>query len=146
MANISTSLRRWRRAALGLAFATAVALLAACGTPGKNLPISETAAQINADHVQEVTVAVESFYFKPNRIDVSVNMPVRLTLTSGTHLIPHNFSLHAPEAGIDVNQDIGHGKVQIVEFTPTKSGEYQFFCDKGSHMAKGMVGTLVVRP
>ncbi len=122
------------------------ALLVSCGTPGKNLPISETTAQITAEHLQEVTVQVESFYFKPNKINVMVNMPVRLVLKSDTHLIPHNFTLHAPEAGIDISQDVGHGATKVVEFTPTKPGEYSFFCDKGSHAKKGMTGVLVVRP
>ncbi len=121
-------------------------LASGCGTPGKNLPITETTAEINADHVQAVDVQVESFYFKPSRINVVANVPVKLTLKSGTHLIPHNFTLHAPEAGIDVSQDVGHGKTEVVEFTPTKAGEYEFFCDKDGHAGKGMKGTLVVKP
>lgn len=125
--------------------AGAVALLvSACGTPGKNLPVTEGTAVATADGVQQITVKIESFYFDPSRIHVTVNKPARLILKSGTFLIPHNLSIRAPEAGIDVDHDIGHGDSTVVEFTPTKTGEYKIFCDKSGHAEKGMVGTLVV--
>jgi plastocyanin domain-containing protein len=89
-------------------------------------------------------VEVESFFFKPSRIEVVANVPVRMTLKSGAFIIPHNFSLHAPGAGIEIDENIGHGKTAVVEFTPTKTGEYPFFCGKDSHAEKGMTGILVV--
>lgn len=130
-----------RMAALAL-----IVMAAGCGTPGKNLPVSEETAVKGADDAQEVFVKVASFYFKPNRILVTVNRRVRLILKSDTFIIPHNFTLHAPDAGIDVNQNVGHGKRVVVEFTPTKTGEYHFFCSKDGHSGKGMAGTLVVKP
>ena len=123
-----------------------VLLVAGCGTPGKNLPVTEGTATLKPDSVQEIHVRVESFYFEPSRIRVTVGIPVRMILESGTFIIPHNLTIVAPEAGIAIDQNIGHGKTVIVEFTPTKEGEYRFFCDKGSHAKKGMVGTLVVEP
>jgi plastocyanin domain-containing protein len=117
-----------------------------CGTPGKKLPVSEATANMGANHVQELAVQVESFYFKPSRILVEVNVPVRLTLKRGSLIIPHNFSLHAPEAGIDIDQDVSHGKPVVVKFTPTRVGEYSFYCAKDGHAHKGMAGTLVVKP
>jgi len=89
-------------------------------------------------------VQAESFFFKPSHIQVVAGMPVRMTLKSGAFIIPHNFSIHAPDAGIDINADIGHGKTVVVEFTPTKAGEYPFYCGKDGHAEKGMTGTLVV--
>jgi len=123
-----------------------IALLGGCGTPGKNLPVTEVTAELGAGRFQEVAIDVESFYFKPNRIKVIVNIPVRITLKSGALIIPHNFSLHAPEAGIDIDQNIGHGQTAIVEFIPAKTGQYSFFCAKDGHAHKGMTGTLVVLP
>jgi len=117
-----------------------------CTTSGKNLPASAGRATIGTGNIQEITVQVESFFFKPSRVEVFVNIPVRLTLKSGAFIIPHNFSLHAPEAGIDFDIDIGHGDTKVIEFTPTRTGEYPFHCDKGSHAEKGMTGTLVVIP
>jgi uncharacterized cupredoxin-like copper-binding protein len=74
-----------------------------------------------------------------------MDVPVRLLVSNKTFIVPHNFSLHAPDAGIDVDQDVGAGRTVMVEFTPTAAGEYQFFCDKDGHKKKGMVGTLVVK-
>jgi uncharacterized cupredoxin-like copper-binding protein len=131
---------------LGIFILIIISLAAGCGTPGKNMPVTEGTAVMGADRVQLLNVQVESFYFKPSRIQVVVNQPVRLILKSGALIIPHNITLHAPEAGIDINRGIGPGKTVAIEFTPTKTGEYSFFCGKDGHAKKGMGGTLVVVP
>jgi plastocyanin domain-containing protein len=118
---------------------------ASCTTSGTKLPMSEETAVIGSDNIQNIELRVESFFFKPNRIVVYVDIPVRLTLKSGAFIIPHNFTLYAPEAGIEINQNVGHGKKVVVTFTPTKVGEYSFYCGKDSHAGKGMTGTLVVK-
>ena len=133
---------RQRTLTIGVLFMLALG----CGTPGKNLPVTEGTATLTPENVQEIHVRVESFYFEPSRIHVTVGVPVRMILTSGTFIIPHNFTLYVPDAGLEIDQDIGHGKTRIVRFTPTKEGEYRFYCDKGGHAGKGMVGVLVVEP
>ena len=137
----------WKPNIVGLVIIGLATLIftAGCGTPGKNLPVTTAAATVGTDNVQVVNVQVKSFYFKPSRIEVVANKPVRLVLTKSSLIVPHNFSLHAPDAGIDIDKNVGHGNKVIVEFTPTKPGEYQFFCDKDGHAKKGMVGTLVVK-
>ncbi len=117
-----------------------------CGKSGKNLPVTEGTAILAADQVQEITVETASFYFKPSRVTVKVNVPVRMTLVSHTFIIGHNFSLNAPEAGMDIDKNIGHGGKVVIEFTPTKTGEYPFYCARDGHMNKGMTGALVVIP
>jgi plastocyanin len=116
-----------------------------CGTPGKNLPVTEATAAIGADQVQEVKVEVNSFYFKPSRINVLVSTPVRLILKNKALIIPHNISMDSPDAGLKFDKDIGAGRTVTVEFTPNKAGEYLFFCDKDGHKNKGMTGTIVVK-
>jgi plastocyanin domain-containing protein len=116
-----------------------------CGTPGKNLPVSEGTAIMTAGQIQEIKVQLHDFYFKPNRINVIVDVPVRLIVTNETIIVPHNFSLIAPGAGLDIVKDVGASRTVVIEFTPTRPGEYQFFCDKDKHMKKGMTGILVVR-
>ncbi len=116
-----------------------------CGTPGKNLPVTEGTATMTADQVQEIRVELHDYYFKPSRIYVVRDFPVRLILSNKTLIVPHNFSLHANDAGIDIGQDVGPGRTVAVEFTPTKTGEYQYFCNKDGHRKKGMIGTLVVK-
>jgi plastocyanin len=116
-----------------------------CSTPGNEMPVMETTAMMNdEENVQEVTVKLESHFFDPNLINVVVGVPVRMTLTNGTTLTPHNFSINEASAGIVVNRDLDGGETIVVEFTPTKAGRYQFFCDVGDHSEEGMVGTIVV--
>lgn len=102
----------------------------------------------NAVDVQKTDVVVDSYSFDPKEIIVKVNKPVELRLRSVTSVIPHNFSMDYPAAGLEVDQDVGAGKDVIVNFTPTKTGEYEFNCNKKSifanHKKKGMVGVLVV--
>jgi plastocyanin domain-containing protein len=125
-------------AAFGLAF------LSGCSS-GKDRPVVEAVAEQSGD-VQKVTVKTHTYYFEPNRIVVKMGVPVELTIKNSSLIVPHNFTLKAPEAGIDIDRSVGMLKGSgVVEFTPTKPGEYEFICGKGGHMMKGMTGVLVVR-
>jgi len=118
----------------------------AFGTDKESEPV---VVQPSSDGVQRLNVTVDSFSFSPNHIIVSVNKPVELTLKSVSTILPHNFTLKDPEAGLDVNENISPSKEVKVSFTPTKTGSYQFYCSKKSvfanHRKKGMEGTLEVR-
>jgi plastocyanin len=98
--------------------------------------------------VQRFEIIVDSYSFKPDQITVKVGEPVEIVLRSVTSIIPHNFSIDDPAAGLDVNVDVPSGKDVSVTFTPNKPGKFQFYCNKkgifGSHMKKGMVGTIEV--
>ena len=64
-------------------------------------------------------------------------------------MIPHDIELKAPDAGMDLKMDLS-STPQVLRFTPTKTGEFTFYCTKKllffeSHKDKGMVGTLEVR-
>lgn len=103
-----------------------------------------------ADRVQRASLTLDSYSFAPDHLVVQTGVPVELTLTSVTVLTPHNFVLKVPEAGLDVEQDVGAGKTVTVRFTPTRPGRYPFYCDKQllffkSHREKGMEGRLEVR-
>jgi plastocyanin len=105
-------------------------------------------ASIGADGVQRVEVVGGSYFFNPNYIIVKVNVPVEMKITKESGMVPHNFVLKAPEAGMDVTVDLGK-EPQTIRFTPTKVGEYPFYCDKKllffeSHREKGMKGILKV--
>ena len=108
-------------------------------------------AQVSStDGVQRIDVIVDSYSFDPDHIVVTANKPVELTLKSVTTLIPHNFTINYPDAELNVDEDIPHGKDVKVTFTPTKPGSYEFYCDKkflfDSHKDKGMKGILEVKP
>lgn len=105
----------------------------------------------NISYSQEtrvIEVTLDSYEFIPDKIVVEVNKPVELRLKSVTSLIPHNITIDDPESGILINEDVGAGDKGVVSFTPTKTGIYEFYCDKknifANHRKKGMVGTLEV--
>ena len=141
--------QRPRREVTALAVLAAGLLLAAgCGTSGAKIGVREATAHTNNEGVQVVNVNVHSFYFDPNRITVEAGKPVELVLHFKPIFAPHNLTCAAPEAGIQIDKSIGiisfdHKK--SVRFTPTKPGEYDFYCGVDSHMKKGMTGTFVVR-
>ncbi|MGB7292157.1 MAG: cupredoxin domain-containing protein [Thermodesulfobacteriota bacterium] len=106
-------------------------------------------ATISQDGIQRVEIIVDSYSFEPSHIVVVVGKPVELDLRSVTSIIPHNFSIDHPEAGMDIDQNIPHGDDVKVTFIPTKTGTYEFYCNKrglfGSHRKKGMEGTIEVK-
>ena len=106
-------------------------------------------AKLSEDGVQRVDVIVDTYSFSPNNIVVSVNKPVEITLKSVTTIFPHNFTLNYPDAGLNIDEDISPGKEVKITFTPTKTGTFEFHCNKkglfGSHLKKGMKGVLEVK-
>lgn len=108
-------------------------------------------ANIGPDGVQKVEIVGGSYFFKPDYISVKANVPVELSIRKEGGLIPHDFVLSAPNAGIDVRVDLS-SEPRKVRFTPTKPGKYEFTCDKKSpfssetHADKGMKGILEVTP
>ncbi len=103
---------------------------------------------IDKDGVQRVEILGGSYFFDPNYIIVKVNVPVEMKIRKES-ILPHNFILHAPDAGMDVKVDLGTNPT-VINFTPTKTGTYPFYCDKKfifmkNHREKGMEGSLEVR-
>jgi plastocyanin domain-containing protein len=104
---------------------------------------------VSKDNVQRLEITVDSYSFTPSRFVVKQNIPVELIFKSISWVVPHNFVLKSPEAGITIEKEIGSGETTIVGFTPTRIGEFKFSCTKKlfffpSHEDQGMVGTLVV--
>jgi plastocyanin domain-containing protein len=109
----------------------------------------EFIASIGSDGVQRVDVAGGSYYFNPNYIIVKVNVPVEMKIRKESGVVPHDFVLKAPEAGMDVQASLGT-EPAVIRFKPTKIGTYAFYCSKKipfleSHREKGMEGVLDVR-
>lgn len=115
---------------------------------------SESAEPMEAkppeDGVQRAEITVDTYSYKPDHLIVVAGKPVELTLKSVTIIVPHNFVIKAPEIGIEINQEVPAGKTVTVQFTPTKEGKTEIYCDKKllffkSHKEKGMVGTIEVK-
>lgn len=126
----------------------ALAALAAGCSSGNGRPVQEVKVVPDpSDGVQRITVVAHSFWFEPNRIVVKANQPVEIKVKNGGPFVPHNLTCEAPDAGIEVDEGLGmFWDKETAKFTPTKPGEYEFFCHKDGHAKKGMKGTIVVEP
>ncbi len=106
---------------------------------------------IGPDGVQRVEIVGGSYFFKPDYIAVKAHVPVEMSIRKEGGLIPHDFVINAPDAGMDFRVDLS-SEPRIIRFTPTKPGKYEFKCDKKSpfssktHADKGMKGILEVTP
>jgi plastocyanin len=114
------------------------------------VPAAPVVAEVEADGVQRATIILDSYSFAPNHLIVQAGKPVELTLTRATLITPHNFLLKAPDAGLDIEEEVGHGEPTTVRFTPMTPGTFTFYCDRKllffkSHREEGMEGRLEVR-
>lgn len=128
--------------------ASILVVLVGCGTSGSKLAVTEITASPDAAGIQRIEVELHSYYFKPSRIVVESGKPVEMTLKFKNLFTPHNLTCDHKDAGIQIDKGAGFmsfHRTKRSTFTPTKPGEYSFYCGVGSHMMKGMKGTLVVR-
>lgn len=107
-------------------------------------------AETSKDGIQRAEVIVDTYSYTPNDLVVTVNRPVEITLKSVTWIVPHNFVLKVPDAGLDINLEVPAGQTIAITFTPTREGKFKFLCDKRllffkSHQEKGMEGILEVK-
>lgn len=105
-------------------------------------------AAVGSDGVQRASIVGGGYFFNPNRVIVRVNIPVELTVTKESGVVPHNIVIKAPDGGINVEESLS-GNPKIIRFTPTKVGRYPFYCSKKllffeGHREKGMEGVLEV--
>ena len=110
-------------------------------------PLSEevVVAELGADGVQRATIILDSYSYSPNHLVVQAGTPVELTLTSVTFLIPHNFIVNEPDAGLVVEEDVSAGDTETVRFRPTQPGTFVFYFDRKlwvfpSHRDAGLEG------
>jgi plastocyanin len=121
-------------------------LFAGCSS-GLKHPVHEVTARASADNVQRVAIVAHTYWFDPNRVVLKAGRPVELTVRNGAFMVPHNLTCFEKDAGIEVSANLGmlNGR-KTVHFTPTRPGEYEFFCHVDSHAKHGMKGTFVVVP
>lgn len=125
-------------------------LLVSVTMAGAAEPVQKAEAILGDDGVQRLEVDSGSYYYRPNHIIVRANLPVELTVRKDGRMVPHDFVIKAPEAGIDVSAEISTGGT-VIRFTPLAAGTYPIICTKKllffeSHQDKGMEGVLEVRP
>lgn len=105
-------------------------------------------ATVGSDGMQHVRLLGGSYFFRPRRIIVTVNVPVELEASLEPGMVPHTLVITAPAAGIAVDEKLGT-EVKKIRFTPTATGQYPFYCRNHllffeSHRDKGMQGVLEV--
>lgn len=105
-------------------------------------------AAVDSDGIQRVDVLAGEYILNPDYIIVKVNVPVELRVKKEPGLVPHDFVIKAPEAGIDILESLGTEQNSI-KFIPKRVGKHPFYCDKKllffkSHKEKGMEGVLEV--
>ena len=105
-------------------------------------------AKLDPDGVQRIEVSGGGYFFRPDHIVVKLNTPVELTVKKEPSIVPHNFVMDEPEAGIDFSVRLST-EPERIRFTPARVGEYKFYCDRRllflkSHRVRGMEGTLEV--
>ena len=79
------------------------------------------------------------FYFKPNEIRVKKGEKVKIIFTNAEGL--HDFVID--EFAVKTDR-ISDGQTTEVEFTPDKTGTFEFYCSVPNHRQMGMKGNLIV--
>ena len=95
------------------------------------------------------TIKMESYTFTPHDLTAEVGKPIQLLLMNESFLVPHNFLLDSPDGVRLIEANVDSGEQVTIQFTPTESGVYSFYCDKQllffpNHREEGMEGSLTV--
>jgi hypothetical protein len=130
--------------------ASGLVLAAGCQTTsGDQRSQEQTPAQVvkvDPDGVQRVRVVAGSYFFKPNRIVVKVNVPVEIVASREAGMVPHDLVID----DLGLKEDLSTEPRKIA-FTPRKTGKHAIYCSKkppllASHRERGMEGILEVVP
>lgn len=102
--------------------------------------VKQDAHDTMVNGVHEITVTGSNFAFAPSALTVKKGEKVRLTFkNSGGN---HDFVID--ELGVSTKL-LKSGDEQVVEFTPSKTGTFEYYCSVGNHRAMGMKGTIIVQ-
>jgi len=86
--------------------------------------------------VNELTITSGNFFYSPKSLTLKKGEPVKITFNnSGVH------TFTVDELGI--NESI-KGKNSVIEFTPAKSGTFEYYCAVPGHSENGMLGSLII--
>lgn len=103
-----------------------------CWTPdGRNF-----VEKITIEVVKEIKMTAANFSFSPKSITVQKGEPVKIFFTN---VGIHTFTID--ELGVDVPL---RGFSPVAEFTPTKTGTFEYYCKIPGHREAGQVGTITI--
>lgn len=90
---------------------------------------------------QEITVNGSEFLFEPAAMNLTKGQKVKITFNNQGKF-PHNLVV----SDLDVaTKTIQPNQTDTVEFTPDRSGTFNFVCTVDEHEQKGMKGTLTIQ-
>jgi heme/copper-type cytochrome/quinol oxidase subunit 2 len=96
--------------------------------------------QDQAPNRREVAIVARDHQFIPDRLEVTQDDLVRVTLTSEDR--PHSFAIDAYR----IVKRVGGGQTIVFEFRAHRPGTFTFYCNMTSNPdCRDMKGTLVVR-
>jgi len=85
---------------------------------------------------KELSMTSGNLFFSPKNLSVSKGEAVKITFSNSGF---HTFTIDE----LGVNQSLS-GSTATVEFTPTKSGTFEYYCTVPGHKEGGMLGSLTV--
>lgn len=88
---------------------------------------------------QTITMEAGAFYFKPAVITAKKGQKVKIVFNSKDMV--HNFNVD--ELGVK-GPTVKSGDTSTFEFTPEKTGTFEYYCSIGQHRAKGQVGKITI--
>jgi plastocyanin len=105
---------------------------------GDNREISDEQGSVLDDTNNVISMESAVFSFTPNTLEASVGEAVKIEISSDGQ---HTFTID--ELGVDVTTP--NGQITTVEFTPDKTGTFQFYCATPGHREAGQIGTITVK-
>jgi plastocyanin len=93
-------------------------------------PADGTAMEESTD-VKTINVDAGAFYYKPAEIRVK----------KGEKDMMHDFVIDELGVKLPITKS---GETKSVEFTPEKTGTFEYYCSVGQHRVQGQVGKIIV--
>lgn len=133
---------------LFLAAFLSIIALSGCDLFEKTSPTDENAGASTAEETlpgttsplrmgaKEINMVSGDLFFVPNKLILKVNEPVKLKFNNAGS---HTFAVDA----FGINAQLT-GTSTSVEFTPVKTGTFEFYCSAPGHREGGMKGTLTI--
>lgn len=101
---------------------------------------TNTATPPTTAPVKEFTVVGQNFSFTPSTITVNKGDKVKITFSNVNGF--HDFRIDEFGAATPKTQSPA---TEVLEFTASKAGSFEYYCSVGSHRMMGMKGTLIVK-
>ncbi|MBR9699385.1 hypothetical protein GOV09_02930 [Candidatus Woesearchaeota archaeon] len=117
-----------------------ILVLVGCTTNTQPALVNNVVAQTTGE-VKEMSIDAWSWGFTPEPVTINKGDRVRLKVTSsqGTH------GVTIPALGVSTGP-VSQGQEEIIEFTATESGTFEYFCNVPCGQGhRGMRGQLVVK-